>query len=187
MTARIAALALALSLTGCSLSLPLAAPPTKVSYYVLAGPTPPARKLASPRIGVMPVSLPGYLARPQLVLRSGDGVNIIVHDFHRWGEELSRGIARVICDSLATEGRYAVPLRTGTRVDIRLMLDIRRLDGPLGGDVVLDAVWALQKDKEVLSSGHVVQSREAGDSLETMVEAQSALIRGLAQEIAGRI
>ena len=181
---RLAVLALAFLLSGCSVSLPFVGQQQQVRYYVLSAPVSAGTELHTPRIGVMPVSMPGYLSRPQLIVREDDGVNILVLDFDRWGEELGNGVSRVLCDALSAEGLSAVPLRTGTPVDAKLMLDMRRLDGQLGGSVQLDAVWTVQKKKEVIGSGHVVKSAPCGDELSSMVEAQSSLIQELAKEIA---
>ena len=180
----IAALALAALLTGCSFSLPLVGPSETVRYYVLTGPEPVQKKLSAERIGIMPVTLPEYLVRPQLVTRKSDGVGITVHDFDRWGEELDSGISRIVCDALAAKGLSAVPLRTGVRVDSRLTLDLRRFDGRLGDDIILDAVWSYQPAKDSARAGRIVKTRHAGHSLKSMVEAQSKLIQELARDIA---
>ena len=184
---RLASLALAFLLSGCSFSLPFSGQQNEVHYYVLTAPLPSGKELSSPRIDIMPISMPGYLSRPQLVVREADGVNIRVLDFDRWGEELGRGVSRVLCDALAAEGISAIPLRTGTQVDSKLMLDIRRLDGPLGGNVMLDAVWTIQKGKTVCQTGHVVKTLPCENELVSMVEAQSALIRELAKTIASAL
>lgn len=68
------ALLLLLSLAGC-LSSPA------VHFYVLASPEggePSASDRAAdgPRVAIMPVALPGYLQRPQMVVRRGDDVEI---------------------------------------------------------------------------------------------------------------
>lgn len=179
-----AALFLALLLGGCSLPVPLMKSPT-VYYYVLSTPqTEAAHPVDGQRIGVVPVSLSGYLNRPQIVTRSEDGVNIQISDFHRWGEELNGGISRIVCETLTEEGHPAIALRTGAHVDCRLLLDIRRLDGPLNGNVMLDAIWTLQKDRKILLSGHVKAQRPAGGTMDKLVEAQSWLIRHLAREVA---
>ncbi|HJD98063.1 membrane integrity-associated transporter subunit PqiC [Mailhella massiliensis] len=189
MKALFSALALSALLAGCT--LPSQSFP-EVRYYVLtplapSAPAPSVTAPGAPDIGVIPVMLPGYLTRPQIVLREKDGVNLDIHEFDRWGEALSMGISRVMCDNFSARGVSAVSLRTGTKVDKKLMLDVRRFDGPLGGDVVLDVVWTLQKDGEVLMSGHVLKSRAAGDSLKTMVDAQSLLLRDFADELAPKL
>ena len=186
MKALLPALVLALAVAGCSFPAQFHSAPA-VRYYVLSSPLPKSSASDSAGIGVLPVTLPGYLARQQIVLREADGINITINEFDRWGESLGQGISRVLCDALAVRGISALPLRAGARVDYKLMLDVRRLDGPLGGDVVLDAVWRLQRDGDVLKSGHLVKSRPAGESLNSMVEAQSLLIQDLAADIAGRM
>ena len=182
----LSALVIALALTGCSLPAQLKSSPS-VRYYVLSSPLPEGSTSENAGIGVLPVTLPGYLTRQQIVLREADGVNITINEFDRWGESLSQGISRVLCDSLAVRGIPALPLRTGAKVDTKLMLDVRRLDGPLEGNVTLDVVWRLQRDGSVLMSGHVVKSRPAGESIESMVEAQSLLVQDLAAAIANAV
>jgi hypothetical protein len=183
----LAVLGICALLTGCSFPLTQQSS-SDVRYYVLSAPTPASADLQhTQRIGILPITLPGYLARPQLVVRDKDKVNIVVHDFDRWGESLSLGITRVLCDSLAREGLSAIPLRTGVKVQNKLLLDIRRLDGPLGGNVVLDAVWTLQNDQGILHSGRVLLHQPSGNNLESMVEAQSLLLHDLAKHIAHSI
>ena len=158
-----------------------------MGYYVLSSPLPASSASDTASIGVLPVTLPGYLTRQQIVLREADGVNITIHEFDRWGESLGQGVSRVLCDALAVRGVSALPLRTGAKVDDKHMLDIRRLDGPLEGNVTLDVVWRLQRDGSVLNSGHLVKSRPAGDSIQSMVEAQSLLVQDLASHIANAL
>ena len=110
MKAIVSALVLALAVTGCSLPAQLKSSPA-VRYYVLSSPLPASSSTESAGIGVLPVTLPGYLTRQQIVLRDGD----------------------------------------------------------------------------VLKSAHFVTSRPAGDTIQSMVEAESLLIRDLADNIARSI
>ena len=95
-----------------------------------------------------------------------------------------KNVKRGTLEYLTAEGISAVPLRTGSQVDAKLMLDVRRFDGSLDGVVILDAVWTLQKGKTVCQTGHTIKELPCGDSLETMVETQSRLIQELARDIA---
>ena len=180
------ALSLALILSGCAFPAQFHSSPS-VRYYVLSSPLPESSSSEIAGIGVLPVTLPGYLTRQQIVLRDADGISITINEFDRWGESLGQGISRVLCDALAVRGIPALPLRTGAKVTDKLMLDVRRLDGPLEGDVTLDVVWRLQRDGDVLKSGHLVKSRPAGESITSMVEAQSLLVQDLAADIAGKL
>jgi uncharacterized lipoprotein YmbA len=120
-------------------------------------------------------------------VREKDGVSIRVLDFDRWGEELSRGVTRVLCDALSAQGVSAVPLITGSQADAKLMLDLRRLDGQLGGEITLDVVWTIQKGKKVHRTGHVIRTTTCDDDIVSMVEAQSNLVQALAKDIARAI
>lgn len=182
----IAALALSIAAAGCSFPAHLRSTPA-VRYYVLSSPLPASSSTERADIGVLPVTMPGYLARQQIVLREADGITININEYNRWGESLGQGISRVLCDSLAVRGVAALPLRTGAKVSKKLMLDVRRFDGVLGGTATIDVVWRLQRDGDVLLSGHLVKNRPAGDTLEAMVETQSLLVQDLANDIAARL
>lgn len=185
MKAFLLSLALAAALTGCA--IPGQFGSSNVRYYVLSSTLPPDSASAEASVGVLPVALPGYLNRQQIVLRDADGVSISIRNYDRWGESLSMGISRVLCDTLAAKGVSALPMRIGAKMKDKLMLDVRRLDGALGGDAVLDVMWRLQRDGETLQSGHMVKRRPAGNSIESIVNAQSQLVQDLAASIAARI
>ncbi len=180
------ALLLLLSLAGC-LSSPA------VHFYVLASPEggePSASDRAAdgPRVAIMPVALPGYLQRPQMVVRRGDDVDIRIEDYHRWGEELSLGIARILSLTMTRDMRasrgVAMPLRTGAPADYRVQVEIRRFEGAPGGNVHLEAAWSLGRDGGTLRDGVFRAGGRAGEGMADMVEAQSALLEQLGSELA---
>lgn len=180
------ALVLLLSLAGC-FSSPV------VHFYVLASPegediSARDREAEGPRVAIMPVSLPGYLQRPQMVVRQGDDVDIRIEDFHRWGEDLSLGIARVLSLTMTRDMRsrrgVAMPLRTGAPADYRAQVDIRRFEGAPGGKVQLEAAWSLSRDGKTLRDGVFRTEGEAGASMADMIEAQSDLLEELGSELA---
>ncbi len=95
-------------------------------------------------VGIGPVHVAGYLDRPQIVTRP-DADRIDVGDFDQWGEPLRDGISRVLAEDLARQmpsARVAVfPLRGLESFRYRAVVQVLRLDGPAGGDVVLEARW----------------------------------------------
>ncbi len=185
MKALTAVLALLLLLAGCAPFSIGSRNTQSFRYYVLSGPTlsqiPPA---SGPRLGVVPITMPGYLNRPHIVTRDADGVNMHVSDLDRWGEDLGIGISRVLCESLTAHGKSAVSLRTGVQVDYRLLLEVLRLDGTPGKTVILDALWSIQKQGKILYGGHVLLEEPAGDTMESMVRAESTLVCNLGGSIA---
>lgn len=144
-----------------------------------------------PRVGILPVTLPGYLQRPQMVVRNGDSVDIRMEDYHRWGEDLGQGIARVLSvamtNSLAGEEGVAFPLRTGAPVDLRVQVDVRRFEGRPEGPVFLEALWSIRKDGTTVREGHFFDRAEAGAGMAAMVEAQSGLLVRLGDELAAGV
>lgn len=191
-------MALALALPGCF------RPSPPVHFYVLASPpeqavpaTPPGADLSAdsgvsprvgPRVGILPVTLPGYLQRPQMVVRHGDSVDIRREDYHRWGEDLGQGIARVLSvamtNNLVDVQGMVMPLRTGAPVDLRVQVEVRRFEGSPEGSVYLEALWSVQKDGKALREGHFLSRNRAGHGMASLVEAQSVLLVELGQELA---
>lgn len=164
-----------------------------VHFYVLASPEDMERSERErnddgPSVAIMPVSLPGYLQRPQMVVRKGDDVDIRIEDYHRWGEDLSLGIARVLSLTMMREMRarngIAMPLRTGAVADFRAQVDVRRFEGAPGEKVLLEAAWALNRDGQTLRSGVFRAEDNAGATMADMVEAESDLLEQLGTELA---
>ena len=142
-------------------------------------------------IALGPIDLPTYLDRPQIVTRSG-GNRLSVDEFNRWGGLLEEEIGRLMADylgrRLGTERIYSYPSRVAPETRYRVAIDIRRLDGGLGGEVVLDAAWSLIDER----SGAVVKTRQqsyretvATPDYDAYVAGLSSLIGRLAGDAAG--
>ncbi|MCH5277853.1 MAG: membrane integrity-associated transporter subunit PqiC [Desulfovibrionaceae bacterium] len=144
-----------------------------------------------PRVGIMPLSLPGYLQRPQIVVRQGDNVDIRREDEHRWAEDLGEGMSRVLgaamTNSLADIQGVVMPLRTGVPVDLRVQVEARRFEGSPGGEVFLDALWSVQRDGKTLREGHFAARHRAGPGMASLVEAHSILLEKLGTELAAGV
>ena len=165
-----------------------------VNFYVLASPPEtvrPASNLKGPYVGVMPVNLPAYLQRPQLVLRAGNNVDISIEDYHRWGEDLALGIARVVSQGMTNEltsiGGSASPLRAGNPVDLRIRLDMHRFDGAPDEQVTLEALWILQRDGKNIKDGSYSASIIAGPEITDLVLAQSEMLYKLSEELSNAV
>ncbi len=178
-------------------------PSPPVHFYVLA--EPPVRAVPAdvlgnpsgvsprvgPRVGILPITLPGYLQRPQMVVRQDDSVDIRREDYHRWGEELGAGMARVLSvsmtNNLADIQGVVMPLRIGAPVDLRVQVEARRFEGSPEGEVYLEALWSVQKDGKALREGHFLSHRRAGPGMASLVETQSALLVELGAELAAGV
>lgn len=186
--------ALFLGPAGCGNITGTSAP---ASFYVLT-PTQDARPVgASGATGgkklliVMgPVNVASYLNRPQIVSR-GQGVRVSLAEFDRWAEPLDKNLARVLAEDVAqltADSALVVPGRDDAAADARVLVDVERLDGTLGGEAVLVAWWSLRAhDGHVLSRNRAEHRQRSGLSFASMVEAQSALAGRLAQDIAAAV
>ena len=162
--------------------------PTRL--YVLAPvATPPLPAAGILSVGVGPVHVAGYLDRPQIVTRP-DADRIDVGDFDQWGEPLRDGISRVLAEDLALQmpsARIAVfPWRGLEGFRYRVVVSVTRMDGPIGGDLVLEARWYVldTAGKEVALKTTRLAEPTAGTGYSAMVSAISRALAALSREIA---
>ncbi len=134
-----------LSLAACTTTTPPSSFYTLDPDYAIK---PDSRRDLTLALG--PISMPQYLDRPQIVTREG-GNRLKVDEFNRWGGSLEEEIAGVLAHRLngrlGTHRIYDYPSRVGSNTDYRIALDIRRLDGPLGGELRLDVAWSIVDDR----------------------------------------
>ncbi len=185
-------LAAGLTLAGCAVSDP-------TRYYALATPRPPvavapAAAESVVTVGVGPVTVPGYLGRPQVVTRTDDGA-LEIWPYHRWAEPLDVGIAQALAEDLAARipgDRIAVfPWRgvVARTIDYQVAVAVARFDGCPGHEVTLDARWRLLgKDGIELAFKRTTRTEPIeGTSFAALVHAMSRAIGGLGQEIGDEI
>lgn len=162
--------------------------PTRL--YVLATvetPALPASEALS--VGVGPVHVAGYLERPQIVTRR-DADRIDLSDFDQWGEPLRDGISRVLAEDLARQmpsARIAVfPWRSLEGFRYRVTVSVMRLDGPAGGDLVLEARWYVLDGagKEVALKTTRLVEPTGGPGYSATVSAMSRALAALSRDIA---
>jgi uncharacterized lipoprotein YmbA len=186
-------LAFTFALGGC-IGLGGKTPTTK--FYVLNSlhtseiNTQPVANLKEITIGVGPLKLTQVLDRPQIITRSSRN-EIQVSDFDRWAEPLQDNLSRVIADNLSvlleTDRIIIFPWRTTIPVTYQVAMNIIRLDGEPGAEVVLRARWAVLAEngkKVLLEKQSVLDGSTAGSSVAAMVSAQSRLVAELSREIA---
>ncbi|WP_303238302.1 membrane integrity-associated transporter subunit PqiC [uncultured Bilophila sp.] len=155
-------------------------------FYMLSSPAenaavPGHEAAVGPRVAIGPVTIPGYLDRPQIFVRDGNQVKVRLEEFNHWSEPFGEGVTRVLCDavsaSLAPRKGLAFPMRSPQQPQWRIAVDIARFDGAPGGDVVLDAGWTLVNEiGDEIRSGRFVQRTAAGPDITSMVRAHSALL-----------
>ncbi len=144
-------------------------------------------------LGVGPVSLAGYLDRPNLVFQEG-GNSMSVAESHRWAGDLEENIARVTATNLGrrlgTGNIRTYPWGSDGELRYQVTLDIRQLHGTAGGDAVLDAAWRVYSlpDRRMISSKSWSGTEPSNaDGFDAVAAAQSRLLARLATEIAATL
>jgi uncharacterized lipoprotein YmbA len=141
---------------------------------------------------VGPVSIPAYLDRSSIVVRTGEG-EVELSDECRWAEPLRDGIGRTLAENLSamipTDAVVVFPWHTPWTVQYRVTVDILRLDGALDGPAVLHARWRLLgTDGKVLAVRMVqLEERVTEPTFAALVAAQSRLLASVSQDIAAQI
>jgi uncharacterized lipoprotein YmbA len=124
-------------------------------FYVLQAlvepPAASAPAAAGGLVGVLPVRLPEYLDRPQLVTEIG-AEQVRVDEYARWAEPLPAAVTRTLAENLALllpESRVVrYPWPAGESMRCRVSVELRALAAQGDGWVRLEGRWALLPDGE---------------------------------------
>ncbi len=176
---RSAILALVLVVAAC-------VPPQKpISYYnlaVLGGEKKGDARTARLRIQVREVSLPQYLDRSQIVVRTSLN-RYTVSDSHTWLEQLPAAVARVLAEDigarLGTPSVYTPSQMVPYKLDYLVDVDIFRLEPVADGAVELDARWHLFR-----GTSRVVDSRRLRLRIPVTAGEYEAYVAGMSDALA---
>ena len=153
-------------------------------------------------VGLLPVVLPGYLDRPQLVSWVAPG-ELRIDEYLRWAEPLDAGLSRTLAANLEVllpESRVIRspwPASASTRLRCRVRVDLQRFGPQATGEVVLEGRWALlpaDGERPIvarpvgLKRGPLGPAAPGGGADAVAgVEAMSELVADLARDIAAAI
>ena len=149
-------------------------------------------------MGLLPVTLPGYLERPQLITWVSSG-ELRVDEYLRWAEPLDAGLSRTLAanlQALLPESRVMrAPWPSRAALGARVRVELQRFGPQVSGEVVLEGRFAvLPADGErplavrsvALSRGPLAAGSSGIDAA-LGVEAMSELVADLARDIAAAI
>ncbi len=162
------------------------------SFYVLSaeGPPPSGSGIG---VGVGPVSIAGYIDRPNLIFQE-TGNRMAVAESHRWAGDLEENIARVTANNLGrrlgTGNVRVYPWGSDSELRYQVSLDIRQLHGTDNGEAVIDAAWRVYSlpDRRMIASRSWSGTEEMGaDGYDALAATESRLLARLATEIARSI
>ena len=140
-------------------------------------------------LAVGPVEIAEHLDRPQIVRRTGPTV-VTPLEYHRWGGSLRSDMARVLVDNLTLllgpEGLAVDSWEDAARPDLRLGISVNQLETTNEGVVRLQTLWRLYSAEggKLLDSGKMSLVEEAGEDVESEVEAMSRAVAELSRRLA---
>ena len=159
-------------------------------YYLLGEEQQAAVPLQGDRPAVVlrQVSLPSYLDRDALVLRSSGAVQILVSEYHLWAEPLSKAVPRLLEETMRPlVQEKGLQLLWQDAADAILQVDVAflRLDGAPGDLAGIGARWRIvDREGALLAQGLFTREREAGGAYESMVRALNCLLVDFGRELA---
>lgn len=168
--------ACALMLAGCARTAP-------VSYYQLSALEVARNASATDEAGTMvlgigPVRLPEYLARPQLLTRLTPN-RLQLAESHRWAEPLSENIPRVVGENLAallrTDRILLHPWPASRTADYQLLVEVLHFENEGDGAARLVALWSV-KGKE---GGLVLPEKRSSYLVSAKTQDQEGLVGAL--------
>lgn len=188
------ALAVALCALGAGCLTLASSQPT--SFYMLsampqedAEETPGTDKLV---IGVGPVTVPEYLNRSQLVVRTGAN-ELTLDEFHQWAEPLNDGIARILAANLTelvpVEAIY-FPWRSNRSIDYQVMLQVASFETDQAGAATLDVGWGIWKpgtSERLVARSDVYRIDATASSYGDRVNAMSQALEALSRDVAAAL
>ncbi len=178
---------------GCSTSS------SAVNFYALTAmdgdaPAIAANPETAPAIGIGRVTLPAYLQRPHIVVRTASN-QMRIEEYHRWAGSLEDDIQRVLIENLmqltGTERIARMPWAGDFQPDVTLRMEIYRFEAGAGNTVrLLAAVTLIRRGVPMAPETWTVNLEASSDgrSYADLVAAQSRLLadvsRGIAEKIA---
>lgn len=192
-----AALVAELLLLGCGTLSPKPDPSRFFTLSALPQSEPNAAKrpAASPGIslGVGPVTLPGYLDRPEMVIRIAQN-QLILSENDRWAEPLEDNVARVLSQNIAlllrAERINAYPWPIDRKPLYQVEIEVLRFETDADHQAQLSTRWMIRNTtrKDAIQYRETRLSRPAqGRSTEASVAALSEALADLSGEIAAAI
>lgn len=177
----------AAALAGCTLLEPR---PDPSRYFVLhpvaSAPGAPAEGVS---VGVGPVTLAGYLRRPEILTRAS-AAEVRPTDLERWGEPLEDALPRVLARDLAVElatlDVRSFPWFRDAQPDLQLSVEVERFERE-GDEAVVAARYELRDLRpggRTLARATEHRAPAASPDAAATVDALSAALGALARELA---
>ena len=143
-------------------------------------------------IVISSVTVPELVDRPQIVTRdTANRVN--VSEQNLWAEPLKSAIGRVVAarlaETLAPARVAAYPQASIADPDLRITIDVQRMDAVPGGEAVIEALWSVRRSSDGMTRpGRTIATRQIeGVGYEEAVRAWSAALDDVSRDIGSAV
>ncbi len=171
---------------------PRADPSTFFLLTSTAGPSGIQAPLAA-RLGLGPITLPGYLDRSEIVTRLSEN-QLAVSGIERWAEPLRDNVSRALSENLVHRLRpddyVPYPWYESAGVDYGVAVELTRFEADSTGSVTLSADWRITSGdpQQTLYRGEsLIQESASGAATDRSVAALSRALARLCDEIAAEV
>ncbi len=177
------------ALFAVAISALLAACGSSDEFYRLSASQPATvGRTSGTSVSVGPVSLPGYIDRPEVVFQNGPN-EFKLPSNARWIGSLQENVSRVLAADLGQElhsNQVHSSLEPGFTPQYRVAIEIRQFHGISGQEAILDLSWRIETGGGQTISRHNGSFREPiiGDGFKPLVAAESRLLAQCAHAIA---
>jgi len=146
-------------------------------------------------IAVERIRIPKYLDRPT-IMTTGDDMKLVYSEFRRWGSPIENNISEVLVLNLGSLLPESIVLSSRSMAphppDYILHVQIQRLDGELGKEVMLMARWGIFSNdagiQKYVSGGSTSNKvKLSGDEYGDYVAAINRMITDLSIKIANNL
>jgi uncharacterized protein len=139
-------------------------------------------------IVVGPVTIPGVVDRPEIVVTVGEN-EVWLDEFNRWASPLADAIAVATAENLGAQlatARGTSLVQFAVEADYRVSIEVQRFESAPGSFALLDAVFTVRRTADARTSTGRTTAREtpSDKSYEALAAAHSRAMARLATDIA---
>ncbi len=166
-----------------------------VTYYTLSSITGQMAEMEAGgnnniTIGILPVELPGYINRTQMVTRTGPH-QLAISSLHRWADYPDRLVQQALGENLQALMPHArvasAPWPVGMKPDVTVSFQFLEMIGTSDREMRLNAVWTTAKERSlsmVVPHQTILAEPMSGLGFDELVAAHSRVLEALCREVA---
>ena len=165
---------------------------SKPSQFYVLNPIPPQKNQSQAykrfRIGIDEVNSPGYIEKPQLVIRQGTH-QLKLEEYHRWAEAIDKNLMRVFETNLTTLLPGAIvegsPWDATFQPSHHLQIEISQFEVNLKGNSILRAEYLIYDGLKLKIKRNVYYNSTLKTvTIDTIVSSMNANVTKLSKAIA---